>query len=81
MERKRYNRVAICSSDNYRKSRLLHNEYLKEQHSHFKELTINGEISFDMPYKKNKFKKVRIFGKDMVLTIDEYNIHCKSLGL
>ena len=30
--RKRINREAICSSENYRASRIAHQEYLKEQH-------------------------------------------------
>ena len=30
--RKRINRKALCSSENYRASRIAHQEYLKEQH-------------------------------------------------
>lgn len=84
--RQRVNRAAVCSSDNYKLSKLLHLDFLKEQHTHFKEITVNGEISIDMPILRKgrvmkKFKTIKVFGKDMKVTIDEYNTHCIRLGL
>ena len=84
--RKRIDRRAICSSDNYKASRKAHLEYLKERHSHFCGIAVSGNISIDIPEVKNsritsRFKSIRIFGKEMTLTVEEYNTHCKSLGL
>ena len=83
--RKRFNRNAICSSDNYRASRKLHSDFLKEKHSHFCGLAISGEIAIDVPNVGNgkfqpKFKTIRIFGKEMTLTIEEYNTHYVKCG-
>ena len=84
--RKRINRAAICSSENYKASKRLHLDYLNDKHQHFKEFTINGELAIDQPIIKDgnilpRFKTIRVFGKDMKVTIEEYNAHCKQLGL
>ena len=86
MKRKRINRLAICSSDNYHNSKKLHSDYLQEKHSHFCGVTVSGEIKIDTPIVKGntitpKFKTFRTFGKEMRVTIDEYNTYCKELGL
>lgn len=83
MSRQRVNRAAICSSSNYQASKKLHLDFLNDRHSHFKEITISGEMSIDMPIIKNgrvieRFKTIRVFGKEMKVTIDEYNTHCKG---
>lgn len=83
MSKKRINRKAVCSSENYEKSRRLHMEYLNEVHSHFNEITVSGEMSFDQPiFKEGKmllqFKTIRVFGHNMRVTIEEYNTHCAS---
>lgn len=84
--RKRINRAAICSSENYSTSKKLHLSMLEEKHSHFKSMTVNGEITIDVPVLDGemitpKFKTIRVFGKNMKVTIDEYNTYCKELGL
>ena len=78
--RQRFNRQAICSSDNYRASKKAHLDFLNEQHEHFSFLSVSGEITLDVPTINNgkfqpKFKTIRIFGKEMRLTIEEYNTH------
>ena len=78
--RQRFNRQAICSSDNYRASRRAHLDLLNEQHEHFSFLSVSGEIALDVPTVSDgkfqpKFKTIRIFGKEMRLTIEEYNTH------
>ena len=78
--RKRFNRQAICSSDNYKASKRAHLDFLNEQHEHFSFLSVSGEIALDVPTINNgkfqpKFKTVRIFGKEMRLTIEEYNTY------
>ena len=76
--RKRFNRQAICSSDNYKASKRAHLDFLNEQHEHFSFLSVSGEIALDVPTINNgkfqpKFKTIRIFGKEMRLSIEEYN--------
>ena len=78
--RKRFNRGAICSSENYKASKAAHLSMLKESHDHFCGLMVSGELALDVPTVENgefqpKFKTIRIFGKEMRLTIEEYNTH------
>ena len=84
--RKRVNRAAVCSSENYSTSRKLHLNMLEEKHSHFKSMTVNGEIAIDVPVLKGemitpKFKTIRVFGKNMRVSIEEYNTYYKEFGL
>lgn len=84
--RKRINRAAVCSSENYSTSKKLHLNMLEEKHSHFKSMTVNGEIAIDVPILKGerttpKFKTIRVFGKNMRVSIEKYNTYCKELGL
>lgn len=84
--RKRINRAAVCSSENYSISKKLHLRMLEERHSHFKSMTVNGEIAIDVPVLKGemitpKFKTIRVFGKNMRVSIEEYNTYCKELSL
>lgn len=84
--RKRVNRAAVCSSENYSTSKKLHLSMLEEEHSHFKSMTVNGEIAIDVPVLKGemitpKFKTIRVFGKNMRVSIEEYNTYCKEFGL
>ena len=79
--RKRFNRGAVCSSENYSASRKAHLDFLKEKHNHFCGMMISGEIKLDVPVVtpegklEPKFKTITIFGKQMTLTIEEYNTH------
>ena len=43
--------------------------------------TVNGEISFDIPKSETKFKTITVWGKDIKVTIEEYNRHCAKLNL
>lgn len=84
--RKRINRNAVASSDNYRLSRKLHMEMLEEKHTHFSGIAVSGEISIDQPILRDgkilqQYKTIKVFGKNMRVTIEEYNAHCKSLKL
>jgi hypothetical protein len=79
--RKRFNRNAICSSENYKVSRDAHQQMLREKHDHFCGLMVSGELQIDVPIVdsngkfQSKFKTIKIFGKEMRLTIEEYNTH------
>ena len=77
--RKRINRNAVCSSENYSASRHAHLELLKEKHDHFCGMMVSGELQIDVPIVDSedkfqpKFKTLRIWGKDIRVTIEEYN--------
>ena len=77
--RKRFNRSAICSSENYRASKAAHLSMLKEKHDHFAGFMFSGEMQVDIPKVNSKgvvlpkFKTLRIWGKDIRVTIEEYN--------
>lgn len=77
--RKTFNRRAICSSDNYKASRQAHLDFLKEQHEHFTGFMFSGEMQVDIPKVNSKgvvlpkFKTLRIWGKDIRVTVEEYN--------
>jgi hypothetical protein len=78
--RQRFNRNAVCSSENYSVSRKAHLNFLKEKHDHFCGMMVSGEIALDVPSVSDgkfqpKFKTIRIFGKEMRLTVEEYNTH------
>lgn len=79
MDKKVY-RGVWCGSSHYAE----HVKMLEESHKHFEEMIISGEIKIDVPTVKSegkrkmvgrKFKTIRIFGKEMRLTIEEYNTH------
>lgn len=79
--RKRINRNAVCSSENYSASKRVHADFLKEKHDHFCGLMISGEIKFDVPVVtpegsfEPKFRTITIWGKQMTLTIEEFKTH------
>ena len=79
--RKRFNRNAVCSSENYTASKKAHLDFLREKHDHFCGLMVSGELQIDVPsiddkgFAGPKFKTIRILGKEMRLTIEEYNTH------
>ena len=79
--RKRINRNAVCSSDNYSATRKVHLDFLTERHDHFCGMMVSGELQIDVPIvdsegkSQPKFKTIKIFGKEMRITIEEYNTH------
>lgn len=76
--RKRIDRRAVCSSDNYEVSHKAHLEYLKEQHANFSGLAISSKIkTITVP----RYKKIKVFGKVMEVTLEEYNTYCKAYGI
>ena len=65
--RKRINYAAVCSSDNYKRSRELHNDYIRKVHEQNKEVVI--EISKEI--KTTLHAYVMCFGKRMEITLEE----------
>ena len=80
--RNRFNKRAVCSSGDYKRSRKAHLSMLEENHRSFCLMVVSGEISIDVPVEgSKKLKTIRVFGKDMQVSVEEYNIHCKSIKL
>lgn len=78
MARKRFNRRAICSSDNYELTHRAHLDYLKECHNSFAGIyfsEIQKSSTEDSSTEKftPKYKTIHIFGKPMTVTIEKYN--------
>lgn len=65
--RKRINPAAVCSSDNYKKSRELHNDYIRKVHEQNKEIVI--EISKEI--KTTLHAYVMCFGRRIEITLEE----------
>ena len=65
--RKRINYAAICSSDNYQRSRELHNDYIRKMHEQNKEIVV--EISHEI--KTTLHAYVMCFGKRVEITLEE----------
>ena len=89
--RQRFNRNAICSSDNYKASKKAHLNMLHERHDHFSFMAISCkndevEVAIDTPKVVNGqisekvFKTIRIKGKMLRLEISEYK-YLKGIGL
>ena len=76
--RKRFNRGAICSSENYVASKKAHQSFLKERHEHFSLLAISGEPASSMPTVTNSMfqprtRTIKVFGKEITISAEEYN--------
>ena len=88
MKRRHFSRAAVCSvsgnQGSYEASRKSHLLYLEEKHQHFCNMVVSGELSMDIPTISEgtiqpKFKTIKVFGKEMRVTIEEYNTHCLGL--
>ena len=43
------------------------------------DFTVDGEVSFDIPQTKSSFRTIRVWGKDIQVTVEEHKIHCTHL--
>lgn len=66
MKRKRFTRNRVCSSDNYKLSRVLYNEYIVEQHKTNIEMVEQITV---VNYIKKAY--VRCFGELIPITLEE----------
>ena len=65
--RKRINNAAICNSDNYQRSRELHQDYIRKMHEQNKEIII--EVSREI--KTTLHAYVMCFGRRIEITLEE----------
>lgn len=80
--RRRINRAAVCSSENYSASRKAHKSMLEEKHSSFCPTAISSETA-ESPFKKNisvSLVVISVFGKPIKITKEEYDTIAKPLG-
>ena len=75
----------VCSSENYRESKRecaqLHLEEVKRAHNSFCAMVVSGILQLDVPKADNSgFRTYRIKGKEMRLTVEEYNWYTKTFG-
>lgn len=79
--RKRINKNAVCSSENYSASKRVHQEYLKESHSSFCALKVSDSepLSQDrLLFRQHRMVTIRVFGKPLQVTEKEYTTHCEG---
>lgn len=81
--RKRINRAAICSSENYRASKRAHKVFLEESHRNFNLLAISekincGSIPHDHP---PKWVVIKVWGKLIQITYSEYLERCSGFEI
>lgn len=83
--RKRINKRAICSSSNYKESKLLHMEMLIDNHCTFgniskTEVTVKAEELAALNNYKPKYVIVKVMGKEQKVSIEIYEKYYKHLG-
>ena len=83
--RKRINKRAICSSENYRESKLLHMEMLIDNHCTFghiskSEVTIKAKELAALSGYKPQYVTVKVMGKEQKVSIEIYEKYYKHLG-
>lgn len=77
--RKRINRNAICSSENYKASKRVHQEFLHELHSSFciAGYSDSSPLSQDrLMFRQHRMVTIKVFGKVLQVTEKEYEAHC-----
>lgn len=81
--RKRINPAAICSSADYIRSKKLHRDFLKRKHGSFTLMVASGEIHIsDTPVESHPaFVVVKVLGKEMKLSWEDYQKHCPEFKI
>ena len=87
--RKRFNKVAVCSSENYAASKRAYVAMLKAAHEVFKEPVCSSkEVPSELSLKNRKlrlsstvFVTISVFGKPLKVTKAEYEMHCKDFKI
>lgn len=83
--RKRINKRAICSSDNYKESKLLHMEMLVENHASFcnmskAEVAVKAAELAALGGAKPQYITVRVMGREQKIPLKLYEERYKHLG-
>lgn len=83
--RKRINKRAICSSTNYKESKLLHMEMLIDNHCTFgnlskSEVTVKAKELAALHGFKPQYVTVKVMGREQRVSIEIYEKYYKHLG-
>ena len=83
--RKRINKRAICSSNHYKESKLLHMEMLIDNHCAFgniskAEVTLKAEELASLGSYKPQYVTVKVMGREKRVSIEIYEKYYKHLG-
>ena len=81
--RQRFNRNAVCSSQNYSASKKAHQELLQTLHDSFVGFTVSDQHLEETTLNQKLFARsymvtIWVFGKPMQVTKDEYDKHCQG---
>ena len=81
----RFNRRAICSTDgsfqSYIGSKVSHIKMLERNHNHFDFTQFSDEVCSERRVIPKPFNRtIRVFGKEISVTAEEYNKYCKTYG-
>lgn len=71
---KKFNAGTITKEELWAYTLMLHSEKKTT-------FTVNGEVCFDVPKSDDSFKTIRIWGKDIKVSIEEYKTHCAIFNL
>ena len=83
--RKRINKRAICSSNHYKESKLLHMEMLIDNHCTFSntskaEVTVRAEELAALHGFKPQYVIVKVMGREKRVSMETYEKYYKHLG-
>lgn len=83
--RKRINKRAVCSSDNYHESKVLHIEHLIDNHCTFgnilkSEVTVKAEELAALHSFKPQYVTVKVMGREQRVSVETYEKYYKHLG-
>lgn len=86
--RRRINKAAICSSENYSVSRRVHQSALIEAHTSFDMMAVSGKVAKEDKLTLGKqflraaqLVTIKVFGKPLKVTKAEYEAHCQGFKL
>lgn len=86
--RRRINKAAICSSENYSASRRVHQSALIEAHTSFDMMAVSGKVAKEDKLTLGKqflraaqLVTIKVFGKPLKVTKAEYEAHCQGFKL
>lgn len=83
--RKRINKRAVCSSDNYHESKVLHIEHLIDNHCTFgnilkSEVAVKAEELAALHSFKPQYVTVKVMGREQRVSVETYEKYYKHLG-
>ncbi len=86
--RRRINKNAVCSSENYSASKRVHQSALQEAHSSFSLMAVSSKVAEEDKITLGKqflraaqLVTINVFGKPLKITKSEYDKHCTDFKM